>query len=793
MLPTVSIVVVNYNGLRHLEDCFSSLTHLDYPSENLELILVDNASTDGSAEYLETHYPQVRIVQNQDNIGFGAGNNLGARVAVGQYVVFLNNDMRADSQFVRELVRTIQSDPRIVCVSAKILDWAGQRFDFAGAAAHFAGYAYQVGVGQRFDPEQFTEVKPILFACGGAMMMERQCFLEVGGFDGDYFAFYEDLDLGWRLWLLGHQVVFAPDAIVRHRHHGTAGNFAGYRKQVLYKRNALYTVLKNYSDENLGRILPAVLLANVAGVVERTTQLGHLNPDDYFIKSIKQSGLTTALDRQSMSTLIAMHEVVDHLPQVMAKRRFIQEHRRRSDAEIADLFQRPFGHWPDVNARTQYSLADAFGIQSLFEHLPRRVLVISSDILPYPGLPTVGSGLRAWGIGQGLKSRGHEVSFSMPRAALAGRETMVPPEVRELAWEHSTLAAVVLKAQPDIVVVCNWPVMALLPTELLGVPVVLDQHGPHYLEREYQKAGTADENTQYKLAALRKADFFTCAGTKQLAYFQAWLEQAGWTEQERREQAAAIPVSLSPDLPDRQPDAELTFVYGGVFLPWQDPSIALSALVQALDERGQGKLYFYGGKHPVYPVATGIFEPLLEQLKHSPHVIAPGMVSHDDLIRRYTRSHVAVDAMRRNPERELAFTTRTVEYLWCGLPVLYHDYAELSEYIREYEAGWVVAPEDREAIEAVLHTIFEHPEQITERSRNAQRLVREKLTWDRTITPLDTFVRHPRMRPHDFSVRSAANQNVRYLLSMAQTVYQQGGARTLWKEGWAYLKRRVSF
>jgi len=145
--------------------------------------------------------------------------------------------------------------------------------------------------------------------------------------------------------------------------------------------------------------------------------------------------------------------------------------------------------------------------------------------------------------------------------------------------------------------------MALLPTELLGVPVVLDQHGPHYLEREYQKAGTADENTQYKLVALRKADFFTCAGTKQLAYFQAWLEQAGWTEQERREQAAAIPVSLSPDLPDRQPDAELTFVYGGVFLPWQDPSIALSALVQALDERGQGRqmLCLKAGRFPPSP------------------------------------------------------------------------------------------------------------------------------------------------------------------------------------------------
>ena len=118
------------------------------------------------------------------------------------------------------------------------------------------------------------------------------------------------------------------------------------------------------------------------------------------------------------------------------------------------------------------------------------------------------------------------------------------------------------------------------------------------------------------------------------------------------------------------------------------------------------------------------------------------MVSHDDLIARYLRSHVAIDVMRRNPERELAFTTRTVEYLWCGLPVIYHDYAELSDYIREYEAGWIVNPEDRDAIVSVINDIFDHPEQIIERSKNAERLVREQLTWDLTLSI-------PWMRPSD--------------------------------------------
>jgi glycosyltransferase involved in cell wall biosynthesis len=347
--------------------------------------------------------------------------------------------------------------------------------------------------------------------------------------------------------------------------------------------------------------------------------------------------------------------------------------------------------------------------------------------------------------------------------------------------------------KPDAVVVCNWPVLDLLPTDQVEVPVILDQHGPHYLEREYQKFGDTEDNTRRKLNALRKADFFTCAGERQLVYFQSWLERAGWTEEERRERALAMPVSLSPDIPERRPNDELIFVYGGTFLPWQDPSVGLSTLVEELDRRNRGKLYFFGGRHPFYPVDPGIFEQLLAQLKASPRVVAPGMISREELIAEYTRAHVAIDLMKRNPERELAFTTRTVEYLWCGLPVIYNDYSELSDYIREYNAGWVVDPEDREAIIAVLDEIFERPEQVIERSQNAQRLVRERLTWDKTITSLDDFVRHPRMRPHDFSDEQSVVRNLRYLLNEAWFRYQRNGLRAVIHDGSVFLRRQLQY
>lgn len=794
-LPSVTVIVLNYNGLHHLQTCFASLAEVDYPAEQLEAMLVDNASTDGSVAFTQSHYPQVKIVQNETNLGFAPANNRGAREARGQYVVFLNNDMAVEPGLIKGFVEAIHSYPNAVCAGAKILNWDGSQFDFAGAGAHFIGYAYQEDLGKPFDPARHAEAKPILYACGGAMCIERQVFLEVGGFDEDYFIYYEDLDLGWRLWVLGYDIVFAPRAVAKHRHHGTMDGFSKYRKRVLYQRNVLSSALKNYDDVNMPRVLAAALLGTVNGVIGHAAQRGRLTLSDYDIRNGQNTRPETTLTAPEMASLVAMHEVVKQLPQMMEKRRRIQAARRRSDAEVAEHFRWPFRAWLDIDPYTQYRVANAFEVPPIFHNLPRRVLVISSDILPYPGLPTVGSGLRAWGLGQGLACRGHEVVFSMPRAALNGREHLVSRAVADLAWEHHTLLTIIRRVAPEAIVVCNWPILDMLPSEGVTVPVILDQHGPHLLERQYQKFGDMQDNVRGKLNALRKADFFTCAGARQLEYFKGWLARAGWSEAEIRDQAAAIPVSLSPDLPERLPAEELTLIYGGVFLPWQDPSAALTAVVEELERRRTGRLYFFGGKHPVYPVDAGIFQTLLDKLQRSERVIAPGMVAHDELLARYASAHVAVDLMKRNPERELAFTTRTVEYLWCGVPVLYHDYAELSDYIREYEAGWLVNPEDAVALARTLRHIFDHPEEVAARSRNAQRLVRERLTWDKTITPLDSFVRLPRMRWHPPSTQSTVAHGVeeaRYLLSVAWNLFRQKGPATLWREGWTYLRRRFA-
>jgi glycosyltransferase involved in cell wall biosynthesis len=378
----------------------------------------------------------------------------------------------------------------------------------------------------------------------------------------------------------------------------------------------------------------------------------------------------------------------------------------------------------------------------------RTVLVVANDGLPYPGLPVSGSGLRAWGLGQGLRARGHDVRFAMP--AVAASPGLPTGEDAPMLYEYLDFGDKVEALAPDVIVFQHW--LRLGGAAHFDIPIALDLHGPLMVEAAFQRGPRehAAERAWAKVEAFRRADFITCAGEQQRKYFLPWLMLAGGDP--THEVIATIPVSLGPDIPEHHWSSdEVNFVYGGMFLPWQDPVLGLSTLVDVLESEGTGRLDFFGARHPDFDMDVGVFDELEARLARSDRVAVHGLRPRDELLDHYSRSYVALDLMRRNNERELAFTTRTVEYLWCGLPVVYHDYGELSPMIRDYEAGWVADPEDRDALDALLREIVRDPGEIKRRSANAQQLARERLNWERTIEPLDAFCRDPvrRRRPAD--------------------------------------------
>lgn len=427
-LPTASVIVLNYNTCEHLEACFRSLQTLIYPKDKLELILVDNASTDASVATMQANFAEVKVIVNDKNYGFSGGNNIGAQKAQGEVIAFLNPDMRVDPRWLVELVKLLAADPEIAVAGSKILSWDGQTIDFAGGAANFYGYGYQNGFGQE-SQGNFDQVKPTLFVCGGAMLARRQVFLEVGGFDDDFFAYYEDVDLGWRLWILGYKIIFAPAAVVYHHHHGSWQKVSHEKRRVLYERNAFFTMLKNYEQAQLNQILPAALLLLIkrtylaAGIDDSFFRLGAPTqpaqtsaalpapqsnyPPGYYLKeawrTLTHAGLnglfikfkaelrrrerrkqreqlpgSMQLDQiteqavipvQALSYLVAGNDIITLYAKMLEKRKLIQAHRRRSDQEILELFGRPLDSselWPEYQQAQAY-LVQLFGIDTIFK------------------------------------------------------------------------------------------------------------------------------------------------------------------------------------------------------------------------------------------------------------------------------------------------------------------------------------------------------------------------------------------------------------------------------------------
>ncbi|HET9495796.1 MAG TPA: glycosyltransferase, partial [Chloroflexia bacterium] len=701
-------------------------------------------------------FPGVRVVETGANLGFAAGNNYGAEHASGEYVALLNNDTRVEPDWLSEMVRSVLAgrDSGVVCTSSLMLDWEGKTIDFQAGGVNFHGFGFQPSWGKPYVPGTIAP-RDILFACGGSMLIDRAVFLGTGGFDPDYFAFFEDVDLGWRLWLLGHRVTLTPTAITYHRHHGTAGAIPGHRMYVLYERNALYTIYKNYEERNVDRILSAALLL----LGQRTVRYLNVTGDDLsdydWNSPERNQEPDTSVHRNAVAAVLAANEFADNLVAFRAKREWVQQRRVRTDEELFALFGQPgrvnwINHASDAPyAVAQHAILDAFGLHDLWADVPKQVLLVSPDVLPVGDIPASGSGIRAWALGQGLEARGHSVHYTMPAPAIEGREGEVPAEYVDGAWTPQNLQSIIDATVPDVVVSCGWPNVVWTPR--VNVPLAIDLTGPHLLERAYQGHQDADTNSDEKVQALRQGDFFSCIGERQRYYFDAWLLEAGLTPEELESALAVIPYSAGPNPPEHiwpEPGADepVRFVYGGIFLPWQNPAPALLTATQVLEEQGAGVLEVIGGPHPFYPVHTGHYGPLLEALESSSRVTRSGLLPHDKLVERYRRSHVAVDVMVPNAERRLAFPSRTVHYLWCGLPVIHGAYSEVAEHIREYEAGWVVLHDDQDALREVVISILANPAEAEKRGRNAQRLAIARFNWINTVEPLAEFVRRPYMR-----------------------------------------------
>jgi GT2 family glycosyltransferase len=328
--------------------------------ENALVTVVDNGSADGSAMAIAAKYPNVKLFALSENLGFTGGLQAALRGSSARLVVFLNNDAVPQKGWLKALVQAIDQSPAdVVSVGGKIVDLSGKLIDFIGGIMTFDGHAFQPGfrypIGSRPEPADGEE---ILFACGGNMISRRAELMELGGFDNDYFAYLEDVDFGWRSWIAGHRVVYAAQAVVRHASSATSDKLGNVERGVLFERNALQTVLKNYEETNLREAAGAVFFSYLHRLhhyaTTRNRRASELRRAPFegtqrnasrsrFIDRVRRriagAPLLAGIDDPLTTMQFRAFEwIVQNSEKVAKKRTAVQSSRRRSDRDIFEKF-----------------------------------------------------------------------------------------------------------------------------------------------------------------------------------------------------------------------------------------------------------------------------------------------------------------------------------------------------------------------------------------------------------------------------------------------------------------------
>lgn len=306
--PLVSVVIVSWNSELHLPTCFSALERQTF--QDFEIILVDNGSTKSFEGVLPVSCSVVKRLEL--NLGFAAGNNIGACLARGQWLAFLNSDAFPEPNWLENLLHATEQNPQYTIFSSRQLQYhSPERLDGAGDSYHITGLAWRRYYNRPV--ADFGNVTEEVFsACPAAALYSREEFLQVGGFDEDYFSYFEDVDLGFRLRINGAKCLYVPDAVVHHVGSASTGKRSDFSVYYGY-RNMIWTFFKNMPFPYLWLFMPVHLGAVLFFAVYLTYR------------------------KQGKAIWSAIFDAFRGMPKLLAKRKAIQKNRKAHTGDLIKM------------------------------------------------------------------------------------------------------------------------------------------------------------------------------------------------------------------------------------------------------------------------------------------------------------------------------------------------------------------------------------------------------------------------------------------------------------------------
>ncbi|MBO1737398.1 glycosyltransferase [Leifsonia sp. TF02-11] len=759
----VSVVLVNFRGADDTIHAVEELQRLDWPREQLEIVVVENGSGDDSGARLRELGDAIVLVESVENRGFAGGSNLGVAKSTGEFVAFLNNDARPDARWIAEAMATFERSPRIGAVASKVLDWEGERVDFVDGAVTWYGMGYKPHAGER-DRGSWDEERDVLFGTGAAMFVRGAVYDELGGFDEDYFMFYEDVDLGWRLNLAGHRFRYQPRSLAYHKHHASMDKFGSFREQYLLERNALYTLYKNLDDDSLAQVLSsAVLLA-----VRRATARGELDTTSLDIRRAGDDSVPVeSVSKQTLAGIYAIDQFVELLPEMTAKRAAVQAGRVRTDRDISGLLgvtDEP-AYPIEPYLRGYEKIVDTLGQLGLQRRT--RVLVITGDPV---GERMAGPAIRAWNIAK-LLSEEHDVRL-VSMSSAEPLDDVVEVGVISL---HRPKTVVEHEEWADVIVVQGHALELFPSLEKSNKILVVDIYDPMHLEQLEQGRGKSinqwnkqiSEATESLNHQLALGDFFLCASEQQRHFWLGQLAGLGrvnaytYAHDTDLDNLIAVapfgipeepPVATRPAMrgvvPGIGADDKILIWAGGIY-DWFDPESLIEAISALSSAHPELRLFFMGVKHPNPAV------PEMEAVTRAKRRAADlgvlnthvffneSWVPYDERQNYLLEADLGVSTHFQHVETTFSFRTRILDYLWAGLPIVTTAGDSFGTLVEAEELGAAVPEQDAAALAAAIERYLYHKPSATTARKNVERL-RETFRWRRTLAPLVEFLRDPK-------------------------------------------------
>ena len=730
--PLVSVVLVHTPAEPVEADALTALASTQWPGGAGQVVVVDCSGRGPGSPVAGLPPPpgaEMDVVPADAACGLADARNRGAARAKGRYVAFLAAGARPPAGWLVSAVEVFESDGSVACV-APAVEGASMGLSFDGHPAPVAPPA-----------EARSEV---LFPASEAMVVVAETFLEAGGFDTAYERFGEEVDLGWRLWLLGHRVRALPGPAVS-LDGVAAPAVAPSRRRFLNERNALATIFKHYDAQSLVAALPAAMALAVRGAAIHDG------------------------DEAILAAARAVDAFVEELPELRRQREAIQERRQRTDQELVRLFRvalEPRSADPRLVAAHR-AVTDVFGLADRFG-ARRKVVIVTPDVLS-PKM--AGPAIRAWNIAQVLSGE-HDVQL----VTITGLCTLSSDRFPVRAVTDDELED--LERWADVLILQGFVLQGRPFLRDSRKVLVFDVYDPLHLEQlelareegDGVRRGSVRVATRVLNDQLCRGDYFLCASPKQRDFWLGQMSALGrinpltYDEDETLGSLIGVvpfglpaepPVVTRPAIKGVVPGIEQgddVILWGGGIYNWFDPLTLVEAVDRLRRRRPRARLFFMGLKHPNPAVPKMRVETATRELSATlgltgTHVFFnEGWVAYDDRHNYLLDADVGVSTHLDHVETAFSARTRILDYIWAALPVVATAGDGFADLIEREALGMTVPPGDVEALEDALFRLLDDAELAAMCRKNLE-AVRIRFAWPEVLDPLVRFCRFPRRAP----------------------------------------------